>query len=70
MFELTFLVFSVYDSERVDGLVDFRLGSGRVVSFSVFRTSFESGRLSCYIHIKIPNINVKITVKNINKCGH
>lgn len=39
-----------YDSDNVDGLEsDLRLVSGRVVSFSVFRTSLESGRLSCYI---------------------
>lgn len=41
-------IFRAYDSESVDGLVsDFRLVSGRVVSFSVLRTSLESGRLSC-----------------------
>lgn len=50
-------MFRVYDSESVDGFVsDFRLVSGRVVSFSVLRTSLESGRLSCY-YKQLPQFN-------------
>lgn len=56
-----------YESDSVDDFVsDFRLVSGRVVSFSVFRTSLESRRFSCYIKNNTLLISSTYNLCNVN----